>query len=234
VNREYTIRIERRKNAQTAPEWQSFVIQADDTASVADALRTINERVPLVDADGNPCSPIAWECSCLQRKCGACAMRINTIPKLACAVFLREFRHCVVTLEPLGKFPVIADLIVDRSALFEQLQQARLWLESEPFVSEKRREAAYHSAQCLLCGCCLEICPNFNVKNNFGGAALAVNAYRLLEQSSGAHRQDMAKRYRDLYYNDCGHSLACHAICPAGLPVEDLLARSNAIAVWGR
>jgi succinate dehydrogenase / fumarate reductase iron-sulfur subunit len=86
-----------------------------------------------------------------------------------------------------------------------------------------------------MCGCCLEVCPNFGADNGFAGALLSVNAYRVLEQNSHKdHKKELSARYRELYFDDCGHSLACHKICPLDLPVEDLLARSNAVAIWGR
>jgi succinate dehydrogenase / fumarate reductase iron-sulfur subunit len=162
-------------------------------------------------------------------------MRIDGTPRLACSAFLSEFPKREVVLEPLGKFPVIVDLVVDRSVIFERLKQTRLWLEEKAFLSERRREASYQSARCLMCGCCLEVCPNFGAGGGFGGAALSVNTYRVLAQSGdGKHRKEMSEQYKNLYFNGCGKSLACHKICPLDLPVEDLLVRSNAAAVWGR
>ena len=67
------------------------------------------------------------------RKCGACAMRINGLPRLACSVFLRDCKGSVVTLEPLSKFPLVKDLVVDRSVIFEALKRTKLWLEGDAF-----------------------------------------------------------------------------------------------------
>jgi succinate dehydrogenase / fumarate reductase iron-sulfur subunit len=231
----YTIKIKRQDQSGDSPYWQSFAAQSGGTATVAAVLRDINDRTPLTDSEGDQALPIVWECGCLQRKCGACAMRVNGTPRLACSVFLSEFPKREVVLEPLGKFPVISDLVVDRSIIFERLKQARLWLEGKAFSSECRNEASYQSARCLMCGCCLEVCPNFGAGGDFSGAALSVNAYRVLERSGyGEHRKEMSEQYKNLYFNGCGGSLACHKICPLGLPVEDLLVRSNAAAVWGR
>ena len=68
----------------------------------------------ILDIDGIPVGEIAWECSCLQKKCGACAMRINGVPRLACDTKIGDLKSKTVTLEPLKKFPVVRDLIVDR------------------------------------------------------------------------------------------------------------------------
>ena len=87
----------------------------------------------------------------------------------------------------------------------------------------------------LLCGCCLEVCPNFDPNSEFAGAVLPVNAYRILnEEQDIAHRTELANAYRQLYFEGCGKSLACQDICPAGIPVEELMSRSNAAAVWKR
>ncbi len=56
------------------------------------------------------------------RKCGACAMLINERPRLACSTFLHMLKGSTITLEPLSKFPLVRDLIVDRSNLFENLK----------------------------------------------------------------------------------------------------------------
>lgn len=62
------------------------------------------------------------------KMCGACAMVINGVPRLACSAFLRDIKGDELTLEPLSKFPVIDDLIVDRSIIESNLHRARAYL----------------------------------------------------------------------------------------------------------
>ena len=108
------MRILRRRSTEQEPYWQTFLFEtADEEATVATALRELNERETLLDVAGNVAEAIRWENSCLQKKCGACAMVINGMPKLACATRLAELKREVVSLEPLRKFPRIADLVVD-------------------------------------------------------------------------------------------------------------------------
>ena len=83
----------------------------DPAETVANALTRINERL---EAAGE--RPIRWEHSCLQKKCGACAMVINGRPGLACDARLSEYGE-TIRLEPLRKFPRVEDLMVDRSVL---------------------------------------------------------------------------------------------------------------------
>lgn len=229
----YTIRILRRKSAKEAPSWQEFHFEGNGDASVAAVLNDLNSRVPLLDTSGLEAEPIAWERGCMVRKCGACAMLVNGTPRLACSTFLRELGSGTVSLAPLSKFPPVSDLIVDRSVIFERLKKMKLWLESDARMQAATHAERYASAKCILCGCCLEICPNFSVKGVFAGAAAPVNAYRFLsEEMEKAHFKEIAEEYRRAYFDGCGKSLACHDICPAGIDVEDLMVRSNAAAVW--
>ena len=162
-------------------------------------------------------------------------MRINGIPRLACSTFLGSLKGKKLILEPLSKFPLVKDLIVDRSAIFKKLEQVSIWLEDSPFMSEQTKVQRYKSASCIMCGCCLEVCPNFTADNDFAGAVAAVNAYRILDEEQNiAHKSELSEKYRKHYYEQCGKSLACHDICPIGLPVEELIVRSNAAAVWKR
>ncbi|WP_418403743.1 4Fe-4S dicluster domain-containing protein, partial [Blautia sp.] len=123
----------------------------------------------------------------------------------------------------------------DRSILFENLKKLNLWLESEAYMNPWTHEPRYQSARCLMCGCCLEVCPNFSANGTFAGAVAAVNAFRILnEEQEISHRNEVSTQYKENYFEGCGKSLACHNICPIGLPVEELIVRSNSVAIWGR
>ena len=84
-------------------------------------------------------------------------------------------------------------------------------------------------------GCCLEVCPNFDPNSEFAGAVLPVNAYRILnEEQDIAHQTELANAYRQLILKAAENLLRARDICPAGIPVEELMSRSNAAAVWKR
>lgn len=230
----FIIRVKRAAGPGAHVFWQEFACEGDGSGSVAAALRELNARAPLTDLNGREAPPIRWECGCACGKCGACAMRVNGLPMLACKAFLGPLGH-TVALEPLSKFPLVADLVVDRGVIFEQLKKIHLWLSGKAVMREKGHELRFQSARCLMCGCCLEICPNFSAEGGFAGALAAVNAYRMFNQESDEPRRaEAAKRYVKHYYAGCGTSLACRDICPAGIPVDELISRSNAAAVWRR
>lgn len=207
----------------------------DERETVATALTAINADPDVSENTGKPVEPIVWECSCLQKKCGACAMRINGRPALACDAKLRDLtdgKNAVITLEPLRKFPVVADLMVDRSIMYENLKQIGVWLRDEANLTQEKYDLAYEGSRCLQCGCCLEICPNFYAGGTFAGTAGFVPTVRLISELTGKERREVKRAYRRYIYNGCGKSLACRDICPAGIDIEHLLVNSNAIAVW--
>lgn len=229
----YTIQIKRQKDKNTSSYWQEFLYDGNEDDSVAVILNELNGRNELKDSRGENAESISWECSCMVRKCGACAMLINGYPRLACSTFLNTLKGNKVTLAPLSKFPVVKDLIVDRSIVFENLKKVNLWLESDAYMASHTHEPRYQSAKCLMCGCCLEICPNFSTYSEFVGAVAPVNAYRILNEEQDAdHIKKISEQYKKLYFEGCGKSLSCQNICPAGIPIEELMVRSNAAAVW--
>ena len=220
----YTINVLRRRSSSDSPQWKSYFFETEKQgATVATALTALNQELD---------EKIMWECSCLQKKCGACAMVINGRPQLACDARLTDFKTNTISVEPLRKFPVIADLVVDRSVLYENLALIGAFLSSDVSVKEKQTDFLYEASRCLQCGCCLEICPNFYSGGAFFGMAAMVPVSRLLEELPSSEQRALRKKYQKHIYSGCGKSLACRDICPAGLDMERLLVNSNAIALW--
>ncbi len=229
-----TLHILRRASAKEEPYWQDILYETDEeNATVARALTEINDDGSYVDREGNPVGEIRWQCSCLQKKCGSCAMVIDGLPRLACDEKLIDHEK-TVTIEPLRKFPVVADLMVDRSILFENLKQMQLWAGEEFSIADKRRDLSYESSRCLQCGCCLEVCPNFWPGGTFYGAAAFVPTTRLIVSLPKEERRQLKKNYLKHVYSGCGKSLSCEKICPAGIETSQMLIRSNAASFWGR
>lgn len=231
----YTIEILRQAACDSDSYRQTISFATDDAEmTVATLLKKLNSTPNLTDTNGKAVSKIQWECSCLQKKCGACAMRINGKPRLACDTKLSAFKNGNIILEPLKKFPVIADLIVDRSIMFENLKNIGLWLEKEARHTKKGENVTYEASRCLQCGCCLEVCPNFIPGEGFYSAASFVPTARVLSELPKKEKADILNSYVDKIYKGCGKSLSCHDICPAQIDIEHLLVNNNAVAVWKR
>ena len=201
----------------------------DDRETVASALNNINSTEGLTDTEGRAVGEIAWDCSCLQKRCGACAMRIDGRPGLACDTFLTEAVNGEMLIEPLRKFRCIEDLKVDRSIMQDNLKTIKLYHGSDSPVDEDETEDIYEASRCLQCGLCLEVCPEFYEGGDFYGMATGVMYNRKL---SGTVPDE--GEYLSHIYSGCAKSLACRDVCPAGIDIDRLLVKSNRAAVWKR
>ena len=233
TNIKLVLRVERRDNSEVEPYIQTIVYETiNANATLATALTDINNNHYL-DETGREVLPIMWQHACLQKKCGACAMVVNGIPRLACNCFLRDYKKDVV-ITPLRKFPIIKDLVVDRSLLFRNLELLETWIKGEANIADRDNEIVYETSKCLQCGCCLEVCPNFHLEDNFYGAAAFVPTTGVLASISAEYKKDIIDKYNVHIYEGCGKSLACQKICPAGIDIEHMLINSNKISFWKR
>ena len=195
--------------------------------SVIAILEELNARTPLCDTEGREVPPIEYDCSCREKTCGACAMLINGVPKLACAAFFRD-EGPVVKLAPLSKFPLISDLRVDRSAIPESVKSMKLWLDNDETAVVGDVDLQYASGECLFCGCCLEVCPNYAKDGAFFGGAGMNACYRIVSQTekSGRKREHLAEFVKH-GSSSCSISLACERVCPAEIPHSVIISRLN-------
>lgn len=228
------IEIKRQEDVDSKPYIQCIEWEIEtENLTIASLLREMNADLELKDVAGNSVSKISWECSCLQKKCGACAILINGRPGLACDAFIKDnILKGKISLAPLSKFPVIKDLIVDRSVLYNNLKDIKAYIENELVLTDKNTDTAYEASRCLMCGCCLEVCPNFFVGGDFYGAASFVPVSRLIPATKKGEANELKKEYEEHIYKGCGKSLACKDICPAGIDMDKLLSKSNAVSVW--
>lgn len=218
------VKIKRQADAGSAPYWQAFRYDGKKEGTVSSLLDTINYTDDLVDADGNPAPRIRWECSCSQKMCGACAMVINGTPALACATFLKDMKGEEITIEPLAKFPVVADLIVDRSIIAENLKTAQAYLGTYQTIAGKDYPQLYSTAKCLKCGLCLEVCPNYKGGENFFGAMFANESFLLAKQTADRGKE-IKKAFREHFAFGCSKSFSCMDVCPQEIDTLSSIAR---------
>lgn len=221
------VKIRRQEAPDTLPYWQTFRFESDKRLTVAGILDQLNYKDDPVDENGIPCRRIRWECSCMQKMCGGCAMVINGTPSLACGTFIDVSRTKQLTLEPLSKFPVICDLVVDRSILHEYEKKARMYLGTREKSPEEDFSHQYSAAKCLKCGLCLEICPNYTKSSDrFFGAFLSNESY-LLYSTSADRKAEIKKQYQKHFSSGCSKSLACRDICPVHMPTLSSISYMN-------
>ena len=215
---------------QSAPKeksyWQIFDYEKKDSQTVAGMLDELNYKDDLKDASGNPAPRIQWDCSCLQGMCGACAMVINHKPALACETFLRDLKGDTVILEPLKKFPVIIDLVVDRSVIQENLKKANAYIESFKGADKAKYAQMYSIGKCLKCGLCLEVCPNYKNGANFYGATFANDCF-LISSRSKTQEKNIKEEFLKHFESSCSKSLSCADVCPIKIQTLASIAKMN-------
>ena len=220
------VKIKRQHTPDSDPYWQSFLYDGPSHVPVSAVLDTINYTDDLFDAEGKPASRIRWECSCMQAICGGCARVINGVPALACNTFADEVKGESLVLEPLSKFPVVADLIVDRTMIYENLNQAKVYIEGLVASDKKQHEQQYSVAKCLKFGLCLEVYPNYRPDGEFFGAILANESYLLASQSTESAPR-VVKEYKTHFGAGCSKALSCQSVCPMKIETITSIMRMN-------
>ena len=220
------IKIKRQRAHDAVPYWQSFSYEGPLHLTVAALLDAINYTDDLLDTEQKPAERIRWECSCMQAVCGGCATVINGTPALACNTFVDEVAKKELVLEPLSKFPVVADLVVDRSIIYENLNHAKAYIEGLGAQNAKRHAHSYSVAKCLKCGLCLEVCPNYHPSETFFGAVFANESYLITEQSADKPNA-LIKEYKTHFGASCSKALSCQSICPAGIETISSILKMN-------
>lgn len=165
--REFSVEVLRQPGPGMASYWEGFLVPYEPNMNVISALQKI--AAIARNAEGKP---VAWECNCLEEVCGACTMVINGRVRQACTALvdrLLEDRPEGIELRPMSKFPVVRDLVVDRSRMFAILKKLQAWVPVDSYLdmgpgprqSQDNQQLAYVLSKCMTCGCCLEACPQF-------------------------------------------------------------------------
>ncbi len=232
------LRIKRQARPDVQPYWESFEIEYGPLMNVISALQEVQKNP--VNAEGKRVLPVVWECNCLEEICGACTMIINGRVRQACSALIDNV-GTELTLEPMSKFPVIRDLMVDRQRMFEAQKEVMAWVEVDgthalgpgPQSSQAEQEVRYPLSKCMTCGCCCEACPNFVRDGTFLGP-FAMNLVRLFN-SHPTGRHQWRRRIETVMGRggiaSCGKSQNCVEVCPKEIPLVDSLAQVNRQAV---
>ncbi len=231
------VRVRRQLDARSEPYWEEFEVPFRTGANVISLLMEIQRRP--VTVDGKTVAPVAWDASCLEEVCGACSMVINGKVRQACSALVEKLGTSV-TLEPMGKFPLVRDLAVDRERMFESLKRLKCWIPIDgtydlgpgPRQAPGDQQVMYVLSTCMTCGCCMEACPQFNDSTGFVGAA-PISQVRLFNMHPTG-RMHAAERIRALAgrggIQDCGKAQNCVQACPKNIPLTTSIAAMNRAA----
>ena len=220
------IKVLRQISMDTEPYWETFDYDGDRDISVAGLLDYLNYNDDIINEEGEKTGRIGWECSCLQGVCGACAMVIDEKPALACETILKDLNKDEISIRPLRKFPVIHDLIVDRSIIHENLKKADIYIGEYQPQGQDDHLLQYNAAKCLKCGLCLEVCPNYTDGKSFYGAVFANDCF-LVKKRNAKKAKDIKKSYGKHVGSGCSKSLSCMDVCPMNIETIASLAELN-------
>lgn len=226
--------------------WEEFECELTPFSNVISSLMEIQKNP--VNRDGKRVEPVVWEQGCLEEVCGSCSMLINREPRQACTALIRnlikETKSRKILLAPLSKFPLVRDLVVDRTSMFENLKKVHAWIDSDgaydkgfgPKISPAKQEVMYSLSTCMTCGCCSEACPQVNEHSSFMGPA-PISQVRLFNANPIGKTQRQ-ERLRPLMekggIGDCGNAQNCVRVCPKDIPLTDSIAAiSRSVTLQG-
>lgn len=238
------LRVWRQEGPEAKGGFEEHVIDdVDREASFLEMLDVLNERL---EASGG--RPIAFDHDCREGICGACGLMINGRahgPRhrtTACQLHMREFADgATIEIEPWRSkaFPVVRDLVVDRSA-FDRIIQAGGYISVETGsapeanlfpIPKDDAESAFDAATCIGCAACVAQCPN-GAAHLFVGAKLA--HLSLLPQGQPERHSrvvGMVEQMEEEGFGSCSNHRQCEAVCPKEISI-DWIARMNRDYVW--
>ncbi len=226
VKNNVILRIKRQDTPTAKARWEEFELPWKQGMNITSSLMDIAANP--VTRDGKKTTPITYDSNCLEEVCGSCAMLINGRARMACSALVDQLEQ-PIKLEPFSKFPVVRDLAVDRSVLFENLKRVKAWvpvdgtydLGSGPRMSMDDQEAAYPLSRCISCCCCMEACPQFTEDTGFVGAATISQVRLFNTHPTGAvlKRERLAALMGDGGIHECGYAQNCVEVCPKDIPL---------------
>jgi len=164
------VRILRQDGPGLPGYWERHQVAYEPDMNVISVLQKVAAQAKT--SEGKKVAPVAWDCGCLEEVCGSCTMVINGRVRQSCSALvdrLLEDDANEIELRPMTKFPVVRDLVIDRSRLFRSLERVKAWVPVDgyydmgagPRISREEQEQNYPLSQCMSCGCCLDACPQF-------------------------------------------------------------------------
>ncbi len=234
TERTIRLKIKRQDKPDTSPYWQAFAIPYRPNMNVISCLQYIAGHP--VTAEGEKTTPVVWDCNCLEEVCGACTMVVNGHVRQSCSALVDDLLEDEprITLEPMTKFPVVRDLFVDRSRMFGDLKKTEGWVPIDglyslgpgPAESPGHQEVRYALSRCMTCGCCLEVCPQYTLTNQFVGASTISQVRYFNTHPIGAHNagERLDAMMAPGGIADCGNAQNCVKVCPKEIPLTESIA----------
>jgi len=236
---DFTLKIWRQEDANAQGSIQEYkVTDIDSDTSFLEMLDVLNQQLIEKNED-----VISFDNDCREGVCGMCSLYINGEahgPKklvTTCQLYMRSFKDGqTIYVEPFraNAFPVVKDLVVDRSA-FERIQQAGGYTSFNaggapdanaiPIAKEDAADA-FDAAECIGCGACVATCKNSSAML-FVSAKVSQFAYLPQGRVEATERVlNMVNQMDNEGFGNCTNTGACEVECPKGISLENI-ARLN-------
>lgn len=242
-----TLKVWRQKGPNKTGSFEQHNVRINTHMSFLEMLDVLNEQLVRDKKD-----PVSFEHDCREGICGACSLVINGRPHgpmqgtTTCQLHMRHFHEGdTIYIEPYRAkaFPVIKDLVVDRTA-FDHIIQAGGYISVNtggtpdgnaiPIETETASHA-FNAAACIGCGACVAACPNGSAML-FTAAKIAHLAYMPQGQVESRQRVlNMVSQMDKEGFGLCSNIAACEAECPKEISIENiaLMNRQYIAAVFG-
>ncbi|HEX8331990.1 MAG TPA: succinate dehydrogenase/fumarate reductase iron-sulfur subunit [Segetibacter sp.] len=235
-----TLKIWRQKNRNTKGAFETYqVTDISSEMSFLEMIDVLNERLIIENKE-----PIAFDHDCREGICGSCSMYINGKPHgpwkatTVCQLHMRAFKNGeTITVEPwrANSFPVVKDLVVDRSA-FDRIVQAGGYISvntgnavdgNAVMIDKDKADKSFYAAACISCGACVAACKNSSAML-FTSAK--VSHLALLPQGGPERKTRVVSMVAQMDkegFGACTNIGACEAACPKEISITNI-ARLNA------
>jgi len=237
------LKVWRQKNAKEQGRFVDYTVEGvSQAASFLEMLDVLNEQLIRKGEE-----PVAFDHDCREGICGSCSMMINGCahgekPRTtACQLHLRHFNDGdTIVIEPwrARAFPIIKDLVVDRSA-FDRIISAGGYVSTNVgnapeansiLVAQQDAEAAMDAAACIGCGACVAQCKNASAML-FVSAKVSQMAHLPQGQPERARRaRNMVAQMDKEKFGACSNTGACEAACPKGIKLTNIALLNRELA----
>jgi succinate dehydrogenase / fumarate reductase iron-sulfur subunit len=208
-----------------------FTVEAHPNERILDCLNHIRWEQD---------SSLAFRMSCAHGICGSDGLTINGSPALACQKLVKDYDYAEeIIVEPLKFFPVLKDLVVDLEPFFSRIKsirpekgteiQAENAVENERLQSIQDRSLFDDALKCILCACCLSVCPvNLKEEPEFVGPAALLLAQKHIFDSrttNTTERMQVLEKPQGIW--SCKSYYQCTRVCPKKIQVTQAILKTK-------
>jgi succinate dehydrogenase / fumarate reductase iron-sulfur subunit len=226
-------KIKRQITPDSEAYWEEYEVPWKASLNIVTLLMAQHTEPKTVE--GKESTPVSYDANCLEEVCGSCTMIINGKVRQACTALVDQLEQ-PIAIEPMTKFPIVRDLMVDRKRMFESLKWVKAWVPVDTYspigkgahISPDQQQKAYNFASCMTCGCCLESCPQWSSDEGFVGPQAIAQAALFNNHPTGKNLEDeRVKALIENGLNICGNAQNCAAVCPKEVDLVEAISQAN-------